>query len=41
MTILAEVVMKISMLFTALLWVAGCCTVQNSANSSLETEPDQ
>ena len=41
MTILAEVVMKIPMLFAALLWVAGCATVQNSANSSLETEPDQ
>ena len=33
--------MKIPMLFAALLWVAGCATVQNSANSSLETEPDQ
>ena len=33
--------MKIPMLFAALLWVAGCATVQNSANSSPETEPDQ
>ena len=33
--------MKISMLFATLLCMAGCATVQNSANSSLETEPDQ
>ena len=33
--------MKIPMLFATLLCMAGCATVQNSANSSLETEPDQ
>ena len=33
--------MKIPMLFATLLWVAGCATVQNSANSSPETESNQ
>ena len=33
--------MKIPMLFATLLCMAGCATVQNSANSSPETEPDQ
>ena len=33
--------MKIPMLFAVLLWAAGCATVQNSANSSSETAPDQ
>ncbi len=33
--------MKIPMLFATLLWVAGCATVQNFANSSPETESNQ
>ena len=33
--------MKIPMLFATLLCMAGCATVQNSANSSQETESDQ
>ena len=33
--------MKIPMLFATLLWVAGCATMQNSANSSPETESNQ
>ena len=33
--------MKIPLLFAALLCMAGCATLQNSANSSPETEPDQ
>ena len=33
--------MKIPMLFVTLLWAVGCATIQNSANSALETEPDQ
>ena len=33
--------MKIPMLFAVLLCMVGCATVQNSANSSPETEPDQ
>ena len=41
MTILLEGVMKIPLLFAALLCMAGCATLQNSANSSPETEPDQ
>jgi len=41
MTITLEVVMKIPMLFVTLLWAVGCATIQNSANSALETEPDQ
>ena len=41
MTIALEVVMKIPMLFVTLLWAVGCATIQNSANSALETEPDQ
>ena len=33
--------MKIPLLFAVVLWAAGCATVQNSANSSPETAPDQ
>ena len=33
--------MKIPLLFAALLCMAGCATLQNSTNSSPETEPDQ
>ena len=33
--------MKIPLLFAPLLCMAGCATLQNSANSPPETEPDQ
>ena len=41
MTIAPKELMKIPMLFVTLLWAVGCATIQNSANSALETEPDQ